>query len=112
MSELFSERLSSIKSKSGSTNQSNLEKDLDLYVERCTDFLRMRTQAIEIGDDENPTELIPPCPIKFWVSQVSYKKSKIKLQVGDIKMCRGLWTIKTLSLNYSIYYGKIPKINK
>ena len=38
---------------------------MELYVERCSDFLRMRTQAIEIGDDENPTELIPPCPIKF-----------------------------------------------
>jgi len=44
---------------------------MELYVERCSDFLRMRTQAIEIGDDENPTELIPPCPIKFWASQVS-----------------------------------------
>ena len=98
MSKVFSRELSDLQSKSGSANLTNLEKDIGTYKERSFQFLR--TRAMDAGDEnESSPELIPPCPIKFWTSQVSLLHSPI-----TVFKCTLFIMISSLFINLIRYY--------
>lgn len=97
MSKVFSRELSDLQSKSGSANLTNLEKDIGTYKERSFQFLR--TRAMDAGDENENSELIPPCPIKFWTSQVSLLHTAI-----TVFKCALFIMITSLFINIIHYY--------